>query len=79
MTQTQITAARCKVARQAPALTDLLRGVYGYDGVVCTDWGVTRDHEQMDRFGATPWGAEGLTEADIRQIIRAEGKEPHRR
>jgi beta-glucosidase len=45
-------------------IKDLLRGVYGYDGVVCTDWGVTREHEAMDQFGATPWGVEGLTEAE---------------
>ncbi|UCG86660.1 MAG: glycoside hydrolase family 3 C-terminal domain-containing protein [Gemmatimonadota bacterium] len=45
-------------------ITDLLRGTYGFDGVVCTDWGVTRDHTGMDRFGATPWGVEGLSEAE---------------
>jgi len=45
-------------------IADLLRGTYGFDGVVCTDWGVTRDHTGMDRFGATPWGVEGLTEAE---------------
>lgn len=45
-------------------ITDLLRGKYGFDGVVCTDWGVTRDHTAMDQFGATPWGVEGLTEAE---------------
>jgi beta-glucosidase len=44
-------------------LTDLLRDKYGYEGVVCTDWGVTREHTAMDRFGATPWGVETLTEA----------------
>jgi beta-glucosidase len=44
-------------------ITDLLRGTYSYDGVVCTDWGVTRDHTGLDRFGATPWGVEGLSEA----------------
>jgi beta-glucosidase len=43
---------------------DLLRGRYGYDGVVCTDWGVTRDHEGIDVFGRTPWGVEDLTEAE---------------
>ena len=43
---------------------DLLRGKYGYDGVVCTDWGVTRDYSGVDRFGASPWGVEGLTEAE---------------
>jgi len=45
-------------------ITDLLRGTYGFDGVVCTDWGVTREHTAMDRFGATPWGVEGLSEAE---------------
>jgi beta-glucosidase len=43
---------------------DLLRDRYGYEGVVCTDWGVTRDHEGLDAFGRTPWGAEHLTEAE---------------
>ncbi len=45
-------------------ITDLLRGTYGFDGVVCTDWGVTRDHTGVDSFGATPWGVEGLSEAE---------------
>ena len=42
----------------------MLRGEYGYDGVVCTDWGVTRDYAGVDSFGASPWGVEGLTEAE---------------
>ncbi len=45
-------------------ITDLLRGTYGFDGVVCTDWGVTRDHTGLDAFGRTPWGVEGLSEAE---------------
>ena len=45
-------------------IADLLRGKYGYDGVVCTDWGVTRDYVAVDRFGSSPWGVEGLTEAE---------------
>ena len=45
-------------------ISDLLRGTYGYDGVVCTDWGVTRDYTAVDRFGSSPWGVEGLTEAE---------------
>ncbi len=45
-------------------ITDLLRETYGFDGVVCTDWGVTRDHAGLDVFGRTPWGVEGLTEAE---------------
>ena len=31
-------------------IKDLLRGKYGYDGVLCTDWGVTHDHNVMDNF-----------------------------
>ena len=45
-------------------IADLLRGKYGNDGVVCTDWGVTRDSAAVDRFGASPWGVEALTEAE---------------
>lgn len=45
-------------------IKDLLRGTYGFDGVVCTDWGVTRDHTGVDEFGRTPWGVEGLSEAE---------------
>ncbi len=45
-------------------ITDLLRGTYGFDGVVCTDWGVTRDHAGLDIFGRTPWGVEGLSETE---------------
>ncbi|WP_088342348.1 glycoside hydrolase family 3 protein [Robiginitalea sediminis] len=45
-------------------ITDQLRGKYGYDGVVCTDWGVTRPEEGMAAFGRTPWGVEHLSEAE---------------
>lgn len=45
-------------------ITDLLREKYGYDGVVCTDWGITKDDAGMDVFGATPWGVEHLTTAE---------------
>lgn len=55
-------------------ITDLLRGKYGFDGVVCTDWGVTRDDEGMAVFGATPWGVEHLSEAERHyRIIMAGG------
>ena len=42
---------------------DLLRNKYGYDGVVCTDWGITADEpENIDTFvGGKPWGVENLT------------------
>ena len=45
-------------------INDLLRGTHGFDGVVCTDWGVTRDHEGVDLFGRAPWGVEGLSVAE---------------
>ncbi len=46
-------------------ITDLLREKYGYDGVVCTDWGVTKDHNAMDVFvDGHSWGVEELTEVD---------------
>ncbi len=45
-------------------INDLLRGVYGYEGVVCTDWGITKDNTAMDSFGTTSWGAESLTVAE---------------
>ena len=45
-------------------ITKLLREKYQFDGVVCTDWGVTRDDQGMATFGATPWGVEDLNEAE---------------
>ncbi len=43
---------------------DLLRGKYGYDGVVCTDWGITGNHGQgIEGFNSRCWGVEHLTEA----------------
>ena len=45
-------------------ITDLLREKYSFDGVVCTDWGVTRDDTGMANFGRTPWGVEHLSVAE---------------
>ena len=42
-------------------INDLLRGKYSFDGVVCTDWGVTTDEKAVDGFGTTCWGVETLT------------------
>src|SRR5664279_3152890 len=39
-------------------INDLLRGKYAFDGVICTDWGVTSDEKAIDGFGTTCWGAE---------------------
>ena len=46
-------------------VTDLLRNKYGYDGVVCTDWLVTGDHQAMDVFiDGKVWGVENLNMAE---------------
>ena len=46
-------------------IDDLLRKQCGYDGIICTDWGVTHDaRPTMGGFGATPHGVEHLSEAE---------------
>ena len=46
-------------------IKDLLRTKYGYDGVICTDWGVTGDQGPLDVFfGGKPWGVEHLSVAE---------------
>jgi beta-glucosidase len=45
-------------------INDLLRGKYAFEGVVCTDWGVTKDETAVDGFGTTCWGAEELSVAE---------------
>jgi len=45
-------------------INDLLRGKYSFDGVICTDWGVTKDETAVDGFGTTCWGAETLSVAE---------------
>ena len=45
-------------------IQDLLREKAGFDGVVCTDWGITADPDPMvDSFGSRCFGTEDLTEA----------------
>ena len=46
-------------------INDLLREKYKYDGVACTDWGITPDETALDVFIAgKPWGVESLTVAE---------------
>jgi beta-glucosidase len=46
-------------------VTDLLRNKYGFDGVVCTDWGVTADEGKTpDIFAGKSWGMETKTVAE---------------
>ena len=54
-------------------ITDLLRGKYGFDGVVCTDYGMV--HDKVIRGGkveATAWGVEHLTPSErVHKILDA--------
>ncbi len=53
-------------------VTDLLRNKYGYDGVVCTDWAVTRDNNAVKDFGGMCWGVETLSVAQRHyEILKA--------
>jgi beta-glucosidase len=46
-------------------ITDLLRTKYHFDGVVCTDWGVTADEGKTpDIFAGKSWGMETKTIAE---------------
>tara|TARA_R110002051_G_scaffold138476_3_gene211209 strand:+ start:4838 stop:7111 length:2274 start_codon:yes stop_codon:yes gene_type:complete len=45
-------------------ITDVLRGTYGYDGVVCTDWLITGDVAAVDLFQGKSWGVETMTIAE---------------
>lgn len=47
-------------------VTGLLRERYGFDGVVCTDWGLITDAPMPDGsvFGAKCWGVEDLSAED---------------
>ena len=46
-------------------ITDQLRGRFGFDGVVCTDWGVTNDvSAKASDFRGKCWGMEQKTKAE---------------
>ncbi|HVG12443.1 MAG TPA: glycoside hydrolase family 3 N-terminal domain-containing protein, partial [Flavisolibacter sp.] len=49
-------------AFSAYIINDLLRKKYGYEGVVCTDWGITgNEGKSPDIFAGKPWGVEAQT------------------
>ena len=51
-------------------ITDLLRGRYGFDGVVCTDWGPLTDANIAgSHFPARAWGVEHLSVPE--RIVKA--------
>ncbi len=45
-------------------IKDLLRGEYGYDGVLCTDWMITADVPNVYEFSGKCWGVENLSVAE---------------
>ena len=45
-------------------IDELLRGTHGYEGVVCTDWGITNDETAVDAFSGRPFGVEDLSVAE---------------
>lgn len=54
-------------------ITDLLRGKYGFDGIVCTDYGLVYDKiVRGGKMEARSWGVEHLTYAErVRKILEA--------
>jgi beta-glucosidase len=54
-------------------ITTLLREQLGYDGVVCTDWGLITDQQVAGLpFPARAWGVEQLSRADrVARVIEA--------
>jgi beta-glucosidase len=55
-------------------ITDMLRGRFGFDGVVCTDWGLVSDMQMPDGsvWEAKAWGVEELDAADrLAKIVEA--------
>lgn len=53
-------------------ISDLLRDKYGFDGVVCTDWNITKDNAAVETFDGKCWGVETLTEAERHyEVIKA--------
>lgn len=54
-------------------ITGLLREKYGYDGVVCTDWGLITDLRMGETvWPARAWGVEHLSEADrVLKVLEA--------
>ena len=46
-------------------IRDLLREKYGFEGVVCTDWGITGDpNPEIDSFGSRCYNMDGTTEPE---------------
>ena len=55
-------------------IQDLLRRKYGYEGVVCTDWGITgQSRPEMVISSPRCWGVENLSEAEQHLLLIENG------
>lgn len=45
-------------------IKDLLRTKYNYKGVICTDWGIVSEYEDIHRNTGKPWGLESMPIAE---------------
>lgn len=55
-------------------IADLLRGRFGYDGVICTDWGITNDiTDKVSDFAGKCWGMELKTKAERHYAVLEAG------
>ena len=54
-------------------ITGLLRDRFGFEGLVCTDWGLLSDHEIFgDPFPARAWGVEHLSPRErMKKVLEA--------
>lgn len=53
-------------------IEDQLRAQNNFDGVVCTDWGITNDNKSVAGFDGKPWGVENMSVAERHyQILKA--------
>ncbi|MEG0992926.1 MAG: glycoside hydrolase family 3 N-terminal domain-containing protein [Bacteroidales bacterium] len=41
-------------------ISDLLRNTFNYEGVVCTDWGITHNYHSIEEAEGKCWGVESL-------------------
>ena len=61
-------------------ITGLLREQYGFDGVVCTDWGLLTDSQiGASPFPARAWGVEHLSRPERAKKVLDAGVRPVRR
>ena len=45
-------------------IQDQLRDKYKFEGVACTDWGITNDNKAVEAFDGKPWGVENMSIAE---------------